>query len=106
MRSGDDTRSLADDDDPVTISYTRALELFAQPKQYRRRQSPEISLKDNEGGPCVDPVSENPIVLKEGRFGPYVTDGETNASLQLGDSIEEMTCERAKELLAERRAQE
>ncbi len=106
LRSGDDTRSLADDDDPVTISYTRALELFAQPKQYRRRQSPEISLKDNEGGPCVDPVSENPIVLKEGRFGPYVTDGDTNASLQLGDSIEEMTCERAKELLAERRAQE
>ena len=50
LRSGDDTRSLAEDDDPVTISYARALELFSQPKQYRRRQSKEIALKDNEEG--------------------------------------------------------
>ena len=47
-----------------------------------------------------------PILLKEGRFGPYVTDGETNASLQLGDTVEQMNGERAKELLAERRAQQ
>lgn len=106
LRFGDETRSLADDDDPFTITYGRARELLAQPKQFRRRQSKEISLKNDDGSPCTDPVSEKPIVLKEGRFGPYVTDGETNASLQLGDTIEEMKGERAKELLAERRAQQ
>ena len=106
LRSGDETRSLADDDDPFTINYGRALELLSQPKQFQRRQSKEIALKEEDGNPCLDPVSEKPVVLKEGRFGPYVTDGDTNASLQLGDSIEEMTCERAKELLAERRAQQ
>ena len=52
----------------------------------------------------VDPVSEKPILLKDGQWGPYVTDGSTNASLQLGDSVEEITDERAVELLAERRA--
>ena len=52
----------------------------------------------------MDPVSEKPILLKDGQWGPYVTDGSTNASLQLGDSVEEITDERAVELLAERRA--
>ena len=106
LRAGDETRSLADDDNPFYITYTRAIELLSQPKQYKRRQSKEIPLKDKDGKPIIDPVSEKPIVLKEGRFGPYVSDGETNASLQLGDSIEEMTGERAKELLSEKRAQQ
>jgi DNA topoisomerase-1 len=51
-----------------------------------------------------DPVSGKPMVVKDGRFGPYVTDGETNASLRRGDSIEELTDARASELLADRRA--
>jgi DNA topoisomerase-1 len=52
----------------------------------------------------TDPASGKPVVVKEGRFGPYVTDGESNASLRKGDSVEEVTIERAAELLAERRA--
>ena len=106
LRFGDDTRSLGDDDDPFTITYSRARDILSEPKKFRRRQSKEITLKNDAGSPCTDPVSEKPIVLKEGRFGPYVTDGETNASLQLGDSVEQMNGERAKELLAERRAQQ
>src|SRR5690606_18668957 len=51
-----------------------------------------------------DPNSKKPVVVKEGRFGPYVTDGETNASLRKGDTVEDITIERAAELLAERRA--
>ncbi len=106
LRFGDETRSLPDDDDPFTITYGRAREILSQPKQFRRRQSKEISLKNDDGTTCTDPVSEKPILLKEGRFGPYVTDGETNASLQLGDTVEQMNGERAKELLAEKRAQQ
>ena len=52
----------------------------------------------------VDTATKKPMVIKDGRFGPYVTDGETNASLRKGDSVEEITDERASELLAERRA--
>ena len=62
--------------------------------------------KDNDGKPATDSVSGKPIEVKTGKFGPYVTDGTTNASLQLGDSVEQMNGERAKELLAERRAQQ
>ena len=66
---------------------------------YRGRGAPKPPLR--EFGP--DPVSGRPIVAKEGRFGTYVTDGETNASLRRGDLLEEITAERAAELLAERR---
>ncbi|HEX6754587.1 MAG TPA: topoisomerase C-terminal repeat-containing protein, partial [Mycobacteriales bacterium] len=51
-----------------------------------------------------DPATGKPVVVREGRFGPYVTDGETNASLRKGDAVEEITIDRAAELLAERRA--
>ena len=64
------------------------------------RGAPKPPLK--EVGP--DPVSGKPVVVKEGRFGPYVTDGETNASLRRGDDPETMTIERAAELLADRRS--
>jgi DNA topoisomerase-1 len=66
----------------------------------RRGQTPKLPLK--EIGP--DPDSGKPILVKDGRFGPYVTDGETNASLRKSDSVEELTMERALELLADRRA--
>jgi len=74
--------------------------VLAQPKQFgRRRAAPAPPLR--ELGP--DPVSGEPVVVKDGRFGPYVTDGETNASLRKGDTVENVTIERAAELLQIRR---
>ena len=75
-----------------------ALALFAQPKT--RGRNAKGPLRDM--GP--DPDTGLPMVVKDGRFGPYVTDGTTNASLRRGDDVEELTVERAAELLAERRA--
>ena len=72
--------------------------LFAQPK-LRRGQAAKPPLRELG----EDPVSGKPMVVKDGRFGPYVTDGETNASLRKGDDVETITDERASELLADRR---
>ena len=106
---GDDcgvqTRSISEDD-IFSIDLDDCLSLLATPKKFQRRQTKTIILKDNNGKPAVDSVSGKPIEVKTGKFGPYVTDGTTNASLQLGDSIEQITSERAKELLADRRAQQ
>jgi len=82
------------------LTLEEALALLAQPKQRRGRGEAKPPLR--ELGP--DPVSSKPVVLKEGRFGPYVTDGETNASLRRGDDPETVTIERAAELLADRRS--
>ena len=71
---------------------------FAQPKQRGRRSAAKPLAELG-----VDPVSERPVVVRSGRFGLYVTDGETNATLRLGDTPETMTLDRACELLAERR---
>ncbi len=76
-----------------------ALALFAQPKARRGRGSAEPLRELGD-----DPATGKPMVLREGRFGPYVTDGETNASLRKGDTVEGITVERAAELLADRRA--
>ena len=106
---GDDcgvqTRSISEDD-IFSIDLDGCLSLLATPKKFQRRQTKTIILKDNDGKPAIDSVSGKPIEVKTGKFGPYVTDGSTNASLQLGDSIEQITSERAKELLADRRAQQ
>src|SRR6201999_4329712 len=83
-----------------TVTLEQAAALFAQPKLRGRRAAAAAPLR--EIGP--DPVSGQPIVVRDGRFGPYVTDGETNASLRRGDTVEEVTIERAAELLADRRA--
>ena len=81
------------------ITLDQALAIYAQPKQRgRRAAAPPL----RELG--ADPTSGNPMVVKEGRFGPYVTDGETNATLRKADSVESVTIERAAELLAEKRA--
>src|SRR4030095_14785987 len=72
---------------------------FAQPKQ-RGRAAAKAPLKELG----ADPVTEGQVTVREGRFGPYVTDGETNASLRKGDDVETITIERAAELWAERRA--
>ena len=100
VKRGAETRSLESEQQLLTLTVAQAEALLAQPKQRRGRGAPKAPLK--EVGP--DPASGKPIVVKEGRFGPYVTDGETNASLRRGDTPEGVTLERAIELLAERRA--
>jgi DNA topoisomerase-1 len=99
LKKGTDTRSLASEDQILTVTLPEAQALFAQPKQRRgRTAAPPL----RELG--ADPATQLPVVVKEGRFGPYVTDGTTNASLRKGDVVESITMERASELLAERRA--
>ncbi|HXL17547.1 MAG TPA: topoisomerase C-terminal repeat-containing protein, partial [Streptosporangiaceae bacterium] len=85
-----------------TLTMEEARALFAQPKQRGRAARAAAAPPLRELG--EDPASGKPIVLREGRFGPYVTDGETNASLRKGDAPESITMQRAVELLAERRA--
>ena len=84
-----------------TVTLDQARKLFAQPKP-RGRTARAAAAPLRELGD--DPASGKPIVLRDGRFGPYVTDGETNASLRKGDTAELVTLQRAVELLAERRA--
>jgi len=99
LKKGTDTRSLASEDQILTVTLLEAEALFAQPKQRRgRTAAPPL----RELG--ADPATQLPVVVKEGRFGPYVTDGTTNASLRKGDVVESIPIERASELLAERRA--
>jgi DNA topoisomerase I len=100
VKKGSETRSLESEEQLFTITAEDALALLAQPKQRRGRGQAKPPLR--ELGP--DPASGKPVVLKEGRFGPYVTDGETNASLRRGDDPETLTIERAAELLADRRS--
>ncbi|MGH3072693.1 MAG: type I DNA topoisomerase [Gaiellaceae bacterium] len=100
VKKGTESRSLESEEQLFTITLEQALALLAQPKQRRGRGQAKPPLR--EFGP--DPVSGKPVVLKEGRFGPYVTDGETNASLRRGDDPEQVTIERAAELLADRRS--
>jgi len=99
LKKGTDSRSLVSEDQLFTCTLEEALRIFAEPKR-RRGQASAAPLR--ELGP--DPDSGAPIVVKDGRFGPYVTDGTTNASLRKGDGVEEITIERASELLADRRA--
>jgi len=100
VKKGADSRSLESEEQLFSITLEEALELLAKPKERRGRGAPKPPLR--ELGP--DPVSQKPVVLKEGRFGPYVTDGETNATLRRGDDPETVTIERAAELLADRRS--
>jgi len=98
VKKGKETRSLENEEQLFTVTLEEALALLAQPRERgRRTAAPPLKELGN------DPVSGKPVVLKEGRFGPYVTDGETNASLRAGDSVESITPERAAELLQARR---
>ncbi|GGO90756.1 DNA topoisomerase 1 [Nocardioides phosphati] len=99
LKKGTDSRTIASETQLLTITLEEAQAIYAQPKQ-RGRAAAAPPLK--ELGP--DPVSGQPVVIKSGRFGDYVTDGEYNATLRKDDTIESMTIERAAELLAERRA--
>ncbi|MDV5146624.1 type I DNA topoisomerase [Streptomyces sp. SBC-4] len=99
LKKGTDSRSLTDEEQLFSITLEEALAIYAQPKQ-RGRAAAKPPLKELG----TDPVSEKPVVVKDGRFGPYVTDGETNATLRTDDSVETITPERGYELLAEKRA--
>ncbi|MDG2159803.1 MAG: type I DNA topoisomerase [Acidimicrobiales bacterium] len=98
LRKGSDSRSLETEEQLLTIGLDGCLAVLAQPK---RRGRAAVKPPLRELG--VDPTSGRPIILKDGNWGPYVTDGEHNASLKRGDAVEELTDERAAELLAERR---
>jgi DNA topoisomerase-1 len=100
LKKGTDSRSLASEDALFDVTLDEALALYAQPKQRGRSAATAPPLR--EVG--TDPVGGKPMVIKDGRFGPYVTDGETNASLRKGDEVDTLTVERAAELLADRRA--
>ncbi|WP_067649208.1 type I DNA topoisomerase [Nocardia harenae] len=100
LKKGTDSRSLGDESQIFTVSLDEALKIYAEPKRRGRQAAATPPLRELG----ADPVSEKPMVIKDGRFGPYVTDGETNASLRKGDEVESITDERAAELLAERRA--
>ncbi len=101
LKKGTDSRSLAKEEDIFTVTLDEALKLYAEPKR-RGRQAAASAPPLKELG--NDPASGKPMVVKDGRFGPYVTDGEFNASLRKADSVETLTDERAAELLAEKRA--
>ena len=98
LKKGTDSRSLTSEDQLLTIGLDEALRIYAQPKQ-RGRAAAAPPLKELGN----DPVSGQPVVVKSGRFGEYVTDGEYNATLRKDDTVEAITLERAAELLAERR---
>ncbi|MEZ0165521.1 type I DNA topoisomerase [Kineococcus sp. LSe6-4] len=99
LKKGTDSRSLESEDQIFSITLPEVLAIYAQPKT-RRGQVAKPPLK--ELGP--DPESGQPIVVKDGRFGPYATDGTTNATLRKDDDPETITLERAAELLADKRA--
>nr|WP_279586355.1 type I DNA topoisomerase [Cumulibacter soli] len=99
IKKGTDTRSIESEEQLLTLTLEEALAILAQPKQ-RGRAAAKPPLKELG----EDPASGKKMIVKDGRFGPYVTDGEYNASLRKDDSVEELTDERAAELLADRRA--
>ena len=100
LKRGNDSRSLATEEQMFDITLEEALKIYAEPKRRggQRASAPPLRELGN------DPATGKPMVIKDGRFGPYVTDGETNASLRKGDDVLTITDERAAELLAERRA--
>ncbi|WP_416564408.1 type I DNA topoisomerase [Nocardia testacea] len=100
LKKGTDSRSLATEDQIFTVTLDEALKLYAEPKRRGRQAAAAAPLRELGN----DSATGKPMVIKDGRFGPYVTDGETNASLRKGDEVESITDERASELLADRRA--
>jgi DNA topoisomerase I len=100
LLKGKESRTLPDEESIFSCTLDEALALFAQPKLRRGRGQAAPPLKIVG----VDPSTQKEVVVREGRFGIYITDGETNASLRGGDSVETISIERASDLLAERRA--
>lgn len=100
LKRGTDSRSLATEEMMFDITLDEALKIYSEPKRRGRQSASAPPLRELGN----DPVSGKPMVVKDGRFGPYVTDGETNASLRKGDDVMSITNQRAAELLADRRA--
>jgi DNA topoisomerase-1 len=100
LKRGQDSRSLTTEDQIFTITLDEALKLYAEPKRRGQQRASAPPLRELGN----DPASGKQMIIKDGRFGPYVTDGETNASLRKGDDVVSVTDERAAELLADRRA--
>ncbi len=101
LKAGVDSRTLTSEDQLFSLTLDEALEIYSKPKE-RRRGVAKPPLKELG----VDPTTQKPLVVKDGRFGMYVSDGETNATLRRGDTVEGLTLERGLELLAGRRAWE
>ena len=102
LKRGTDSRSLTTEDQMFTITLDEALKIYAEPKRGGRQSASAPPLRELG----TDTASGKPMVVKDGRFGPYVTDGETNASLRKGDDVMSISDERASELLADRRARD
>ncbi|SHE24906.1 type I DNA topoisomerase [Actinomyces glycerinitolerans] len=100
LKRGTDSRSLESEEQLFTVTLEQALELFAQPKRRRGQAASRAPLRELG----TDPATGRPVVIKDGRFGPYFTDGETNVTLRRDDDPATVTPERAYELLAEKRA--
>ena len=101
LKAGTDSRTLTSEEQLFTMTLDEALEIYSKPKE-RRRGVAKPPVKELG----IDPTTQKPLIIKDGRFGMYVTDGETNATLRRGDTAEGMTLERGLELLAGRRAWE
>jgi DNA topoisomerase-1 len=99
LKKGTDSRSLTSEDELFSVTLDQALALYAEPKS-RGGRAATAPLRELG----ADPVTGKPVVIKDGRFGPYVTDGDYNATLRRDDVVETMTLERAAELLADKRA--
>jgi len=98
LKKGSDSRSLQSEDQIFSITLDEALEVYAQPKYGARRAASALKEFD------ADPTSGKPIKVRDGRFGPYVTDGETNATIPRGEQVDDVNFERAVQLLADKRA--
>ena len=99
LKRGTDSRTLPSEDAMFDVTLAEALAIYAQPKRGRGGSAAAPLRELGE-----DPVSKKPVVVKEGRFGAYVTDGESNATLRTEDAVETITLERASELLVDKRA--
>ena len=99
LKKGKDSRSLETEEQMFTITLEEALKIYSQPKQ-RGRRAAKPPLRELG----TDPATEKPVVIKDGRFGPYITDGTTNVTVPRGESIEHLEVERAFQLLADKRA--
>ena len=99
LKKGTDSRTLASEDQLLTITLDEALAIYAQPKTRGRGTARPPLCEFGE-----DPISGKKVTVKDGRFGPYVTDGETNVTVPRAETVEDLTAERAYELLADKRA--
>ena len=100
LKKGTDSRSLETEEQIFTVTLEQALEIFAQPKRRRGQAAARGPLRELG----QDPATDKPVVIKDGRFGPYITDGQTNVTVPRGDDPATITSERAFELLADKRA--